>query len=203
MDATRVRGLINQIVFDIDYEPDLSDEAMIERYVDAMINRRYFGSPVEEYAEAMHAVLRDGHLPRQALVSERYPESELLAFLGRLARHLDGRRPWPRPPFVRLGTEQWASFAGATPIASIDTPMSELQAILNGLFETLPAGAGSVPVILLELRSGQVVAVAGPADARSGAFTLLQRDPGDPAEVIARFCEFTGLSPHDVVPIPD
>jgi hypothetical protein len=30
---------------------------------------------------------------------------------------------------------------------------------------------------------------------------LLQRDPGEPTEVIARFRELTGFSPEEVVPI--
>jgi hypothetical protein len=49
-----------------------------------------------------------------------------------------------------------------------------------------------LPVIVLELRSGDVVALMGSVDPRSNTFILLQRDPGDPAAVVERFRECTG-----------
>ena len=53
-------------------------------------------------------------------------------------------------------------------------------------------------VVILRLRTGETVAVFGPADPRSASFVLLQRDPGEPAEIIDHFRALTGFRPADV-----
>ena len=58
-------------------------------------------------------------------------------------------------------------------------------------------------VIVLELRSGDVVAVREQRHPHSEIYALLQRDSGDAAEVIARFCEFTDLSPEVFVQVKE
>ncbi|MGC9669128.1 hypothetical protein ACNTMW_21545 [Planosporangium sp. 12N6] len=41
----------------------------------------------------------------------------------------------------------------------------------------------------------------GSVNPRSTTFALMQRDPGDPAELIARFCELGGFPRGDVLPL--
>ncbi|MCW2640537.1 MAG: hypothetical protein JWP76_2843 [Dactylosporangium sp.] len=202
MDLNTLRGLSNEVLYGIDRVPDLTDEAVVAACVDSLINRRHFLHPVEEYAESINLILREGRLSTQALeMSRRYSETELLEFLARLARQLDERRPWPLPAFVKLDVAQWSSFADAKPIARINRPMMKINDILNKSFDNVPIGAEKLPVMILELRSGDVVALMGSVNPRSTMFALMQRDPGDPAEVIARFCEFTDFSPEEVVPL--
>jgi hypothetical protein len=202
VDSNTARGLTNQILYGIDRVPDLSDEAALAACADSILNQRHFAYPAEDYAEAIDLTVRAGRLSTDAAdISNRFSEDGLLDFLARLARHLDERRPWPRPAFVKLDVEQWNTFAHGKAIAQIDRPTHEINGILNKSFDTVPAGEEKLPVMILELRSGDVVALMGSVDRRSTTFALLQRDPGDPAEVIARFCEFTGFPPEDVVPL--
>jgi hypothetical protein len=202
MDPNVARGLVNQILYGIDRVPDLTDETMVVRCADSLINQRHFLQPVGEYAEAIDYTLREGGLSRDTLeMSRRYSAAELLDFLTRLARHLDERRPWPRPAFLKLDIEQWSSFANAKPIARINRPTHQINGILNNSFDSVSIGAEKLPVMILQLRSGDVVALMESVDPRSAVFVLMQRDPGDPAEVIARFREFTDFSPEDVVPL--
>jgi hypothetical protein len=202
MDPNMARGLVNQILYGIDRVPDLTDETMVVRCADSLINQRHFLQPVGEYAEAINFALREGGLsPDTVEMSRRYSAAELLDFLARLARHLDERRPWPRPAFLKLDVDQWNSFGEAKPIARIHRPMMEINGILNSSFDTVPIGAEKLPVMILELRSGDVVALMGSVDPRSTVFALMQRDPGDPAALIARFRELTDFSPEDIVPL--
>jgi hypothetical protein len=202
VDSNMVRGLINEVLYYVDRVPDLSDDDVAARWVDSMINRRHFPGAIEEYAEAIDRTVRGGRLPTDATeLSRRYSEPELLAFLARLARHLDERRPWPPPAFLKLDVGQWSSFADAMPIARINRPMHQINGILNNSFDDVPVGTQKLPIMILQLRSGDVVALMGSVDPRSTTFALMQRDPGDPAEVIARFCELTGFSPEEVVPL--
>jgi hypothetical protein len=203
VDSNLIRGLVNAVLYYVDRVPDLSDDDVAARWVDSMINRRHFPGSVEEYAEAIDRTVHDGRLPTDATeLSRRYSEPELLAFLARLARHLDERRPWPPPAFLKLDIGRWSSFADARPIARINRPMHQINGILNNSFD-VPVGTEKLPVTILQLRSGDVVALMGSIDPRSTTFALMQRDPGDPAEIIARFCEFTGFSSEDVVPLAD
>jgi hypothetical protein len=204
MDSTTVRALITEILYGIDRSRDLRDEETLARFADFMINRRYFPGSVEEYAEAINHAVRDGRLPGDtAELSRRFSETELLDFLARLARHLDERRPWPAPAFLKLDAQQWNSFADAKAIARINRPMHQINGILNNAFDQVPVGADKLPVMVLQLRSGDVVALMGSVDPRSTTFALLQRDAGDPAEVIRRFLEVTDFSPEDVVPLAE
>jgi hypothetical protein len=197
-------GLINQICYRLQFVPDLSDDVVLRRAADDLINRISFLHPVEEFYEAIVFTTRHGRLSSMALdvAGERHSEAEILDFLARLAQHLDERRPWPRPAFLKLDVEQWSTFGDAKPIARINRPMHQINGILNNSFDTVPIGAEKLPVMILELRSGDVVALMGSIDPRSTVFALMQRDPGDPTALLARFRELTGFAPEDVVPLP-
>ena len=96
MDADSARGYVNAVLYGVQFDDDLGDES-VWRLADSLIHQRHFPNPPELYAEAVKAVLRAGRIPPQSLVGQRHAEPELLGFLERLDRHLDERRPWPRP----------------------------------------------------------------------------------------------------------
>jgi hypothetical protein len=199
MDWQTAQGFVNEILYGIDGAPDIRDEGIVSRTVDSMINGRYFPGSVAEYAAAIDATLRDGHLAPAVLGnSRRYSEAELLDLLRRLDRELDRRRPWPDPPFVKLDVAQWPSFDSARPIARIDRPAHQVTNLLDRNFDQVPVGGGQLPVLLLRLRTGDVIALVGSVDPRSTSFLLLQRDPGDPTEIVTRFGELTGIHPVSI-----
>jgi hypothetical protein len=93
MDANTTRGLVNQILFDIDLVADLHDAEVLDRYADSLVHQRHFAHPVEQYAEAIDSTLREGRLPAQTMAAtSRHTEADLLDFLARLARRLDDHR---------------------------------------------------------------------------------------------------------------
>jgi hypothetical protein len=194
VDQDHARGVLNQLFYPIDGAGDLSD-ATAARLAGNLIDGRLFSASVADFAAAIDQTLRLGVLhPQTAGMSRRYAEPELLEFLGRVARTLDERRPWPPPKLTKLDAAEWPTFAAATPIARIDRPMNQLTGAVGHRFDELPAAA----VLILHLRTGETVALLGSPDPRSSSFALLQRDPGDPAETIAHFQELTGLHATDI-----
>ncbi|MBT8224132.1 MAG: hypothetical protein HKP61_17275 [Dactylosporangium sp.] len=202
MKANTARGLVNQILYDIDRVDDPRDRSMAARCADSIINRRHFSHPVEWYAEALSLTLGAGRLsPQTSQMSRRYSEAELLGFLTLLAECLDEARPWPRPAFVKRDIAEWAAFGEARAIAKIVRPMHQINGILNAAFDFVPLGEERLPVMILELRSGEVVALMGSIEPKSMTFLLMRRDPGDPVALITRFCEYTRFSAREVIPL--
>ncbi|MGC9669127.1 hypothetical protein ACNTMW_21540 [Planosporangium sp. 12N6] len=134
--------------------PDLSDETVVRRAADDLINQISFLHPVDEFYKAITLTVREGRLSPTALeiAGERHNEAEILRFLARLAQHLDQLRPWPAPAFPKLDVDAWNSFRDAKPIARIDRPMHQINGLLNNSFDTVPLGAEKLPVMVLRLR---------------------------------------------------
>jgi len=201
MDQDLARGVMNQLFYPIDGAPDLGD-ATAARLVDNMIEGGLFAATVAEFAAAVDQTLRDGALhPQTAEVSRRYSAAELLEFLRRVARQLDERRPWPPPRFDKLDVVHWQTFGQAAPIARIDVPEHQVNAAVGHPFDEVPTGNGKLPVLILQLRTGEVVALMGSVDPRSASFALLRRGTEDPAAVIAHLRELAGFSADEVVPL--
>lgn len=198
MDANEYRGYVNAVLYGIDFVRELDEDA-VRWLADSMIDQRHYPNPPAAYAGAIKAALAAGRLPAQTLgASKRYSERELLEFLARLDRHLDERRPWPRPAVLKLDVRRWSEFAAARPVARVAQTIDELTGRLNRGLDRVQIGGRARPVAILELRSGELVALLGPADPPDPVFTLLQPDPTDPDEVIAHFCECTGVPPERV-----
>jgi hypothetical protein len=195
VDLEETRGVMNQLLYPIDGAPDLSD-ATATRMVANMIDGRLFRTPVAVFAATIGQVLQAGALhPQTAGMSRRHTEAELLDYLGRVAQKLEERRPWPPPLLTKLDAAQWPAFGDATVIARIDRPMHAVKSAIREPFDEVPTADGTLPVVILQLRTGEVVAVLG-----STSFVLLHRGSGDPAEVLAHFREATTFRPEDISP---
>jgi hypothetical protein len=90
MDPNAVRGLINQLLFAIQFAPDLSDNTSVEYVAESIRTQRNFRHSPAEYAEAIATVLDDGYLPRQGWLVPDLPhsEDEVLKWLGCVAQRL-------------------------------------------------------------------------------------------------------------------
>jgi hypothetical protein len=199
MDAFTVSGVVTEILYSIDKVADLHDPQTQDRLVTFMINRRSFPRGIEEYDEAIEQVLRDGRIPPRALgLSTRYSEEEQLRFLGDVHDRMEARKPWPRPAFVKVPVRTWDEMGVGRAVAQITKPAHRLQGVFNNSFDRVPVGDDTMPVMFLELRSGDRVAVIGSVDPRSSVFTLMQQGDGDPAALIARFSDATGIPLDDV-----
>ena len=199
MDALTVDGFVYEVLYAIDKVPDLHDPESQDQYVQSMIDRRYFPGRVDEYAEAIAQTVQVGQLPAHSRdLSRRFSEAEQLAFLAALHERLEQRKPWPRPAFVKIPVERWDELGTVIATARIDLPMHALRGIFNTSFDRVQVGDDTLPVLRLELRTGETVAVIGSVDPRSTVFTLMRRDGDDPASVLAHFLEVTGIDPQVV-----
>jgi hypothetical protein len=193
-------GYINAMAFKVQFVPNLADESVVDRAADDLINQISFMHPVEEFYDALAYTVGRGRIQPQALeiVEGFHTEPELLAFFARLVARLDELKPWPKPRFLKRDISVWETFSHAKAIAQITAPETTVVGRLNNSFDRVPAGTGMLPVIVLELRTGETVAIVGSADPRSTVFTLMQRDPGDPDEVVEHFRELAGFPPDEV-----
>ena len=195
MDELTVDGLISEVLYPFEGGFDFRDPEEPDRFAQSMIDRRYFSAGVESYAEAISRTVRDGRLPTYSreVGAARYSEQDRFEFLQKVDRRLEELRPWPRPPFVKIPVRQWDDLGVSRAIARIDRPLHRFEAIFNKGFDRVSVGEGTLPAMLLELRTGEIVAVIGSAEPRSTVFTLLQRGDGDPAATIVHFSDVTGI----------
>jgi hypothetical protein len=201
MDDNEVSGLMGLFLYGIDKAPDLSPST-VDLMADDLLNQVHFRQPAQDYFDAFGAVLRSGRVPSHAMETiERYSQPEILDFLGRLHAKLDQARPWPRPRHRKHDVSEWPTFANARGIARITALPSQVEAMFGSDFDRVPTGAGDLPIMILELRSGELVAIMGSTESGSRTFTLLARDASDPAATIAHFLDVTRFTEDDVVPL--
>ncbi|WP_173069891.1 hypothetical protein [Phytohabitans houttuyneae] len=103
-------------------------------------------------------------------------------------------------PDLKLDAARWPDFAGTRAVARVDLDIHQLTGLLNRRPDEVDGERR--PVAIVELRSGEVVALLGPAGRPARRFTFLRRDAGDPAEILARFCEDTNLAPERATLLP-
>jgi hypothetical protein len=200
-----ISALINTLCYTLQFAAELSDPAVLARTADGMINHVGYRDPVEDFYHALTEVTRRGTVDQTALEMARvHSEAELLTFFAAVIATLDERRPWPAPLFVKLEADPWPTSGWTQPIARLRIPRYRLEGRVNHIFDAVPMGEPSV--LILRMRSGEVVALVGtpatdPAHPESTEYALLQRYPGNPADVIAHFCTYSGIDPATVVPV--
>jgi hypothetical protein len=190
--------IVNQILYLTNYNRELTDE-VAQSYAGRMIEHDFFPSGPAAYREAIAQVLASGGPVTDGVIDTPHDAAALREFLGKVAAALDERRPWPAPRFVMLQPGEWASFAQAKAIARIDWSTVRLGNFLRSLFRPIQIGDASLPVLVFRIGTGETLAFLGSAEPSVHSVTLFQRDPGDPAEVIAHFCECTGFDPAEIV----
>lgn len=201
MDDNEVSGLMTLFLYGIDKATDLGP-SIVDLMADDLVNQLHYRQPVQDYFDAFGVVLSRGQVPPRALEGvQRYSPAEVLDFVARLHAKLDQQRPWPRPRFTKLGLSEWPSFATAKGIARIAALSSEVEARFNGDFDKVSTGAGDLPVMILELRSGEKVAIMGSTERGSRVYTLLARDPSNPAATIDHFREVSGFTDDQLAPL--
>jgi hypothetical protein len=195
-----IAHLIEQLLYPIDQAPSLTDDAVVDHFAATLIEGRLFIPAVESFGPAIDSVVAADRLPAPAgRYSELYSEQQILAFLRLLATKLAARAPWPPRAFVKVPTTaHWPEFARAEPIARLHQPLLTLEGLL-GTLDAVPSAAGTPFVIVLDLRTGERVAVAGPAGPGHRWFELFPLGAADPAGVVAHFAELTGAAVEAVV----
>jgi hypothetical protein len=190
------RGPVDQLLYSVMFDRAL-DDATVDRTARAVLDGRTLTAGPGAYVDAVGAALAsDERL--SASFDTPHDEATFRDFLARLRHRLEQSRPWPEPPYVRLPVEQWPTFGSARPVARLGPSLMAVRDRLAERFERLP-GDDSRYGLILRLNSGHTVAVVG--SYQPGPATLLHRDPGDAATVLAAFLAATGLDPAMAVPV--
>lgn len=184
-------GYVNQIIYGLDLRTPADDE-VVERIAAELFRQRIFASPVERYYDAAVACLRSDE--RIAFDDERQDDSNVRDLLARLVLRLDEQRPWPVHPFYEVNPSEWSQWSDlldAPAIARVPLSPREISARLHRVFRAIQVDGAAVHVMVLRLRTGQLVVLRSIAGyTRPGVDLLAHTDAGSTA---AAFRELTGL----------
>ncbi|WIM87835.1 hypothetical protein PT015_23930 [Candidatus Mycobacterium wuenschmannii] len=176
--ASPWRGYTNQIVYGTELQSPIDDD-LLNRLADELIRQRYFRDPVESYYKAAVDALKSGEDIR---LDDSQDEGAVHDLLTRLLVVLDERRPWPEPAFKALPVEEWRAIAAAPKIGQIPARPVDVQGRLYRSFAHYEWGGQELRILILRLRSGQIVGL------RIGSLAQPNVDvysPSDPVEVRA------------------
>lgn len=120
-------------------------------------------------------------------------ERQVRDFLARLRDTLDSRRPWARAPYTRLATAEWTKYRSATPLGRMSLDTVDAGGRISRAFEDVEGGR----VVVLRLRTGQVVLLTGPA--RIGEREIVLRAHTEDVEgTLDDFCRLTGFASAEI-----
>jgi hypothetical protein len=192
------RGVNNAVLYSVQFDRVLDGPA-VDRMARLLLENTPLGlTPQQAYDALAHAVGSD--TPLTGDIPQPHSDQEFRGFLRDLLGRLDAMRPWPQAPYDRLDAARWADFTGARPIARIGLSYVKAQERLKRIFDRVEDG-GTREVLLLRLRSGAEVALAGAPGVRE--ITVLQRTAGPPpAQVLAELAKAAGFRPEEITPLP-
>lgn len=201
------RGLVNQVRYALAYVRQ-PDEATAQVFAQRMIERRVFPSGPQAYLDGLAQAAQAPQLI-EAPTPGGPDEATLRAFCGQIVAHLRHARAttyadgWPPERFTQLPARDWP-WASAPVTAVVAAGLHEVSARTWRIFEFSHSPEGTTAVLVLRLRTGEVVALVVPpgpslADRRR---TMLKVLDGDPATAVASFAELTGFPADSIVP-PD
>lgn len=183
------------ILYGVMFEKELGDElaaSVAKRAVehpDAYMTTEQIYAGIAEALQS-HEVLTD------AIPGSRQSEQDYRDFLARVARHLDGMRPWPERPFQVADPQSWYDLDYARPIGRVELSIIDVERRLHRVFGQVADGSR---VMALRLKSGVEVALFAQWWPDSQDIALLQRDPRLlPADVLAEFCMATGITADEI-----
>ncbi|GAA4523813.1 hypothetical protein [Amycolatopsis samaneae] len=181
------RGYVNQLTYAVDLTHQVED-GFVAALADDLVHQRTFTQPVADYHRAVDAALASGET---IAFGDEQDEAVTRDFLARFKQVLDDRRPWPEPRFRQEEPDTWPAMRDAPVLARIPLSVRQVQERLNRMFDTVTGGDGEVDVLILRLRTGQVVALAHKHASGPLGVDLVART--DPASTLAAFHELTGI----------
>jgi hypothetical protein len=200
VDEQQWRATVNGVLYQTQFAPTLDDEQLVATGVRELVQRPLFGQPPDVTLAALRAALASG-TTLGAGIPQPHDEDSVRTFLGRLADRLEASRPWPTQPFRVLSWRDRPEALTAPAVARISYDWKPAADRLR----TNAEQADDRAVVVLELDTGDVVAVVDDWDLRSGLrdgqSTLLSASARPAPEVIEAFKAATGFTDDEVVPV--
>lgn len=187
--------LVVQLCASMVYVDDLSGDQIVADAAEDLIDRMSYVATVHEFYPALARTVAARTLPEAAVeLADGFGAAEILDFIERLVAELDRRRPWPDPALISVDPAMWPSMGASRPIGWVDIPITDLEWAVKAGFGDV--AADDLALLVLRLRSAQLVALVGEEDPNPGRFLVLlpeREDQQDPASVIAYLERYAGL----------
>ena len=199
MDKAQCRTVLNQILYALAYVKP-GDYATYAGLTQAMLDRRQLCDGPGIYYEAISRGLEAEDLLREAATPAHFSAANLRTLLEMLRDELDLTRPWRQAPFVWRTIHEAEGFADAPAIARIHRgPVAVAERLWHD-FETTLVNGVPTPVLVVQLRSGELVALV--ADTGNGPPAVTVRlVKGDPATAFRQFRVLSRFGDGDLTPI--
>ncbi|MFD8247876.1 hypothetical protein [Nocardia sp. NPDC059691] len=174
---------------------DLSAAEVVGAAAEDLIDRVSYAQTVEEFYPALAQAVSAQTVPDPAVeAADGVDRDEILGFFARLLAELDRRRPWPGPVTVAVDPRTWPTPGSSRLIGWLDIGISALEWAVKAGFAAVPDDDQAV--LVLRLRSGQLIALVGEQDPDPARFMVLLPDldgQQDPVAVIAYLSRYAGL----------
>ena len=199
VDEQQWRGTVNGVLYQTQFAPTLDDDELVATGATQLVEQPLFEQPPEVTLAALRAALSSGQ-PLTGGIPQPHDEASVRTFLTRLADRLEATRPWPVQPYPVLSWQDRPEALTAPAVARISYDWRPAADRLR----TNAEQADDRAVVVLELATGDVLAVVDDWDLRSGLrdgqSMLLSASP-DPAGVIEAFKTATGFTAEEVTPV--
>jgi hypothetical protein len=200
VDEQQWRPTVNGVLYQTQFAPTLDDEALVANGAEQLVSRPLLGRPPEVTLDALRSALASG-APLTGGIPQPHDEASVRAFLTRLADRLEADRPWRTPPFRVLSWRDRPEVLRAPAIARVGYDWKPAADRLR----TNAEQADDRAVVVVELHTGDVVAVVDDWDLRSGLrdgqSVLLSSSARPAADVVEAFRAAAGFTPDEVTPI--
>ena len=181
------------VLYLVQFQRSLDDEqvAWRARY---LVDNPIDDLPVAHTVDALRAGLASGE-QLSGDIARHHDEATFRSFLGRLADRMEALRPWPTPPYRKLPASRHADVFEWLELGRIGYGAKGLAERLH----RYPEGVGNREVLVLQLESGDVVALLD--DRHRKGWSVLVSGSARPADdVIAAFRTATGFTAKDIAP---
>jgi hypothetical protein len=183
---------------------DVLDDDLADRVADDMVAHDSFRAGPAAYLQAIETALDAGEATVRFATHDA---AAFRAFLSRVASTLRKRAPFPEPSLQKLPAHGWAEFS--SPVGELDDTRVGVQRRLRQRFESVDDGGTERHVLLLQLRSGEEIALFAPPERADRGIAIRQREPTDAASSLHHFADLSGypqsalrLSPEAEQPPP-
>ncbi len=185
--------------------------AQFERLNDDLVDRRARAlleepvvdlTPEQEYRAISEALASGANLTEP--IPGQHGEQEFREFLQRLLARMDAMRPWQEPPHRPLSDSRWAEYGDARVVGRIGMDYVDAQGRIKYVFRSVQEGDRKIQVMVLQLRSGDEVALAAPWWPQSQDVAVLTRDHKCRAEdIVVALVDGTEFTAEEVTAVPE